>query len=265
MSKVVEPSIFLVAETKVDNQGLKDFLAHIGYPNWKSDAPSDVERLTEVMGKACYDSWDVSANPNLTMVRTHNDTYVRNILQKGDGSVLEHAYVSFLLCDVSRVFTHELVRHRVGTAISQQSLRFVRLTDISWYAPFVVKETPEVMEIYSKKMEELAQLQRELAEMFDLDKDNKRGLSFDQKKKLTSTMRRLAPEGLATRIGWSCNMRTLRHVIEERTAPWAEEEIRWVFGKIGHLAMQKWPNLFGDYTIEMVDGLPHFKTEYRKV
>ena len=265
MSKPVEPQIFVIASTQVEQPGVDAFLKHIGFPNWKSDAPSDAERLTEIMGKACYDSWDVTANPNLTMVRTHNDSYIRNILDKGDGSVLEHAWVSFMFCDVSRVFTHELVRHRVGTAISQQSLRFVRLTGINWYAPMVVKETPEVMELYARTIEELSQLQRDLAEMFDLDRDNKRGLSFDQKKKLTSTMRRLAPEGLATRIGWSCDMRTLRHVIEQRTAPWAEEEIRVVFGKVGHIARERWPNLFGDYEIEMVDDLPYFKTKYRKV
>ena len=265
MSKPVEPQIFVIAATRVEDQGLADFLKHIGFPTWKSDAPSDAERLTEVMGKMCYDSWDVSANPNLTMVRSHNDAYIRNILDKGDGSVLEHAWVSFMFCDVSRVFTHELVRHRVGTAISQQSLRFVRLTDINWYAPAVVRETPEVMEIYARTVEELSQLQRELAEMFNLDKDNKRGLTFDQKKKLTSTMRRLAPEGLATRIGWSCDMRTLRHVIEQRTAPWAEEEIRLVFGKVGMLAKERWPNLFADYEVSTVDGLPYFQTKYRKV
>ena len=78
-------------------------------------------------------------------------------------------------------------------------------------------------------------------------------------------MRRLAPDGLATNIGWSCNMRTLRHVIEQRTAPWAEEEIRLVFGRIAEIAIARWPNLFGDYRAEMVDGLPVYTTDNRKV
>ena len=34
--------------------------------------------------------------------------------------------------NVSRVFTHELVRHRAGSAFSQESLRYVRLTDIGF-------------------------------------------------------------------------------------------------------------------------------------
>ncbi len=71
--------------------------------------------------------------------------------------------------------------------------------------------------------------------------------------------------GLATNIGWSANFRTLRHVIEQRTAPWAEEEIRVVFGQVAFCAMENWPNVFGDYEYEMADGLPWFKTDNKKV
>ena len=60
-------------------------------------------------------------------------------------------------------------------------------------------------------------------------------------------------------------MRTLRHVIEQRTAPWAEEEIRLVFAKIAEIAVERWPNLFGDYRTEMVNGLPVYVTDNRKV
>ncbi|MCG8626097.1 MAG: FAD-dependent thymidylate synthase, partial [Proteobacteria bacterium] len=78
-------------------------------------------------------------------------------------------------------------------------------------------------------------------------------------------MRRVAPIGLATNIGWSCNIRTLRHVIEQRTAPWAEEEIRLVFAQIAEIAIAKWPNMFSDYSWELVDGLPVYTTKNRKV
>ena len=60
-------------------------------------------------------------------------------------------------------------------------------------------------------------------------------------------------------------MRTLRHVIEQRTAPWAEEEIRLVFGQIAEIAIKRWPNLFGDYRVEMVDDLPVYITDNPKV
>lgn len=262
MGKVVQPKVFLLGEPKVNEEGLQALLEHLGVPDWTSDAPSDAERLTEVYGRSCYKSFGTDLNPNITRVRKTSASYITNTIEKGDGSIFEHAMTNWFFADVSRVFTHELVRHRVGTAMSQESLRFVRLTDLDWFAPTVVKESPEAMEIYARTMEELSALQQELAEMFAIDEDDK---DFDMKKKLTSTFRRLAPMGLATNIGWSANFRTLRHVIEQRTAPWAEEEIRVVFGKVAFCAQEKWPNIFADYTYEMVDGLPWFKTEYKKI
>ena len=163
---------------------------------------------------------------------------------------------------MSRVFTHELVRHRVGTAISQESLRFVRLTDLDWYAPVSIQESPEAMSIFARTFEELGRLQQELADLFQIDEKT----SFDEKKEITSALRRVAPIGLSTNIGWSSNMRTLRHVIEQRTAPGAEEEIRLVFGQIAKLAIERWPNVFGDYRVEeVVNGLPVYTTPNRKV
>lgn len=262
MGKTVEPKVFLIGESKVNQQGLDDLLAHLGVGDWKSDASSDMELLCEVFGRACYKSFGTGLNPNVTRVRKTNRSYLTNIIEKGDGSVLEHGVVNFFLADVSRVFTHELVRHRVGTAISQESLRFVRLTDLDWYAPVSIQESPEAMSIFARTFEELGRLQQELADLFQIDEKT----SFDEKKEITSALRRVAPIGLSTNIGWSSNMRTLRHVIEQRTAPWAEEEIRLVFGQIAKLAIERWPNVFGDYRVEeVVNGLPVYTTPNRKV
>ena len=261
MGRIVQPKVFLIGESKVNQDGLQALLQHLGAPDWKSDAFSDVELLCEVFGRACYRSFGTELNPNITRVRQSNKSYLTNIIEKGDGSVLEHGVANFFIADVSRVFTHELVRHRVGVAISQESLRFVRLTDLNWYAPIAIQESEEAMTIFTRTMEDLSRLQRELSDLFELDNAE----SFDEKKEITSAMRRIAPMGLSTNIGWSCNMRTLRHVIEQRTAPWAEEEIRVVFGQIAEIAMEKWPNLFGDYTKEMVDSFLVYSTNNKKV
>ena len=78
-------------------------------------------------------------------------------------------------------------------------------------------------------------------------------------------MRRLAPIGLATNIGWSTNIRNLRHVIEMRTSPGAEEEIRLVFAKVAEIAINRWPNLFSDYTSYDEGGIPVYTTSNIKV
>lgn len=259
--QLVKPKVFLVGETRIIEQGLQDYLAHVGAPAWKTDAPSDSEKLAEVMGRLCYRSFEPGLNPNVTRVREGNQPYLANIINVGHGSVVEHPVLNFIFADVSRVVTHELVRHRAGTAMSQESLRFVRLDKLSAYMPMCIEENDEGMRIFVKTMEQLEELQRTLAEVYDIDDEQK----FAVKKKLTSAFRRLAPIGLATTIGWSCNFRTLRHVLEMRTDPHAEEEIRYLFAEVYHAVKDRYPNLLGDYTVEMVDGLPHIKTGHRKI
>lgn len=258
----VEPGVFLVGETKVIEDGLRCYLKHIGVPDWQSDAPTDSEKIVEVMGRLCYRSFAPGLNPNVTRVREHNRDYLENILKVKHGSVIEHPVMNFIFTDVSRVFTHELVRHRVGVAISQESLRFVRLDDLGQWLPTAIREDKKAVEIFVRTFEELEKLQLELADHFKLDAPDR---PFHEKKVITSAMRRVAPEGLATTIGWSANPRTIRWVLEMRTAPEAEEEIRLVFGKVGAIVTKRYPHLFGDFTAQTVGGLPQYKATNSKI
>ncbi|MEK7464613.1 MAG: FAD-dependent thymidylate synthase [Patescibacteria group bacterium] len=258
----VEPIVFLIGESRVVEDGLQAYLNHVGAPDWKSDAPSDGERLSEVFGRLCYRSWAPGMNANVTKVRSGNAAYIANILKTQHGSVTEHAMVNFIFADVSRVFTHELVRHRVGTAISQESLRYVRLDDLGQWLPTVIKEDAEAMELFGDTFEHLERLQIKLANHFKLDEP---GTPFHKKKVITSAMRRIAPDGLATTIGWSANFRMLRWLLELRTHESAEEEIRLVFGKVGEILIQRYPNMFGDFTTEIVEGLPWYKPANKKI
>ena len=258
----VEPKVFLIGETRVVEDGLQAYLDHIGVPDWRSNASSDSERLVEVMGRLCYRSFQPGLNPNVTKVREGNDVYLANILKVKHGSVIEHPVMNFVFVDTSRVFTHELVRHRAGVAISQESLRFVRLDDLGQWLPTVIKEDEKAVEIFVKTFEQLEKLQLELASHFKLDDP---GVPFHKKKVITSAMRRVAPIGLATTIGWSVNPRTLRWVLEMRTDPSAEEEIRFVFGKVGEIVTKRYPNLFGDFTVQVIDGLPCYKPANSKI
>jgi len=258
----VEPKIFLVGETRVVEEGLAAYLQHLGVPDWVTDAPSDVEKIIEVMGRLCYRSFEPGLNKNVTRVREGNKDYVGNILKTKHGSVTEHSSVNFIFADVSRVFTHELVRHRAGTAVSQESLRFVRLDDLKQWLPTVIRESEEAMEIYDETFKHLEGLQIQLAKLFKLDDPD---VPFAKKKIVTSAMRRIAPDGLATTIGWSANVRALRWILELRTDPAAEEEIRLVFGKVGEIMLARYPNVFSDFTVEIADGLPYYKAASKKI
>jgi thymidylate synthase (FAD) len=175
-------------------------------------------------------------------VREDQGEYLDNVLASGHGSVLEHVSYTFAFRDVSRVFTHELVRHRAGSAFSQESLRYVRLSEIGFRIPPALEPMrDQVIAI----VEQLEELQVSAARELGLDDD---GVPFAVKKEATSALRRLAPLGLSTDIIWTANVRTLRHVIALRTAPGAEEELRLVFDAVARLAVAEAPALFQDFT-----------------
>lgn len=262
----VEPKVYLIGETRMVSDaeeipGLQEYLQDVGAEGWSSDAGSDVELLPEVYGRLCYRSWAPGLNPNVTKVREGNDVYLKNVIEVKHGSVTEHSQVNFIFHNVSRVFTHELVRHRVGVAISQESLRYVRLDALRAWLP----SSLDLDEWASNKFEEvykyLENVQLELAEHFKID-DMK---NFNDKKKLTSAFRRLAPEGLATSIGWSANIRTLRFVLALRTHRSAEEEMRLVFDSVGKILVERYPNLFSDFQREVVDGHGEWTTPNSKI
>ena len=249
--KPVVPQVYLVAETAIHYDGLQSYLGSVGAYDWRTSPNiTDAERLSEFAGRLCYRSWKPGLNPNVTKVREGNAEYLANVIKQKHGSIFEHASVSFVFANVSRVFTHELVRHRVGVGISQESMRYVRNDDIPFWMPNSLEGDPEI-KAFSAKMFRLAEeFQVYMRKRFDLDNPES---GFDMKKAITSAMRRFLPDGVATSILWTANLRTLRHVLELRTSKAAEEEIRRVFDAVGHLLHSRYPNVFGDM-IRNADG-----------
>ncbi|HET9720515.1 MAG TPA: FAD-dependent thymidylate synthase, partial [Solirubrobacteraceae bacterium] len=254
------PQVFLVARPSVDVAGMRAYLEEVGGASWLENREREsipgAELLAEFAGRICYRSWEPGLNANVSRVRTDRAAYFANVMQSFHGSVLEHASFSFAFRHVSRVFTHELVRHRAGSAFSQESLRYVRLTDIGFRVPEALEP---IRDQVISLVEQLEEFQVSAADALGLDED---GVPFAVKKEITSALRRLAPIGLSTDILWTANVRTLRHVIEMRTAPGAEEELRLVFDRVAEIAKAEAPLLFQDFH-RQDDG--SWAPEWRKV
>jgi thymidylate synthase (FAD) len=258
--RATEPEIFLIARPSVDVAAMGAYLDSVGGRSWldrrADEGAPDAELLVEFSGRVCYRSWEPGLNPNVTRVRTDRAQYLENLLASEHGSVLEHASWTFAFRNVSRVFTHELVRHRAGSAFSQESLRYVRLVDVGFRVPPALEPLEhQVVEI----VERLEAFQRDAAEQLGIDDE---GVPFAEKKEITSALRRLAPLGLSTDIIWTANARTLRHVIAMRSAAGAEEELRSVFHRVGAIMKDEAPGLFQDFT-EGDDGA--WDVAHRKV
>jgi thymidylate synthase (FAD) len=261
------PEVLIIARSGVDFDAMVDYLVAVGGESWlERVAPllvpegtvSEGEALVEFAGRLCYRSWEPGLNPNVRQVRTDVHAYLDNILKSLHGSVLEHSFYVFVFHHVSRVFTHELVRHRIGTSISQESLRFVRLDDLPFWFPDWAQADEELMQRSMGLLAEMEKHQRWMAEHFALDAPGK---TFEEKKFRTSFMRRFAPEGVATGLVWGANLRTIRHVLQMRTDPGAEEEMRLVFGTVGDIIAHECPFLFDDFQADEGVWVPR----YRKV
>ncbi len=259
----VKPKVFLIGETKLRHDDLWKFLQANGTPTWSTSAPSDGEYLVETLGRLCYQAFDTDKNPNITRIREGNDNYIANLIKQMHGSVLEHVHLNFII-QASRVFTHELVRHRHAN-VSQESGRFVR-SDVPFdiYKPTEIADNPDANAIWDATVDYLSAARDKLVALFDLDNET---IDFAFKKRLTSAIRRIAPEGRPTSIGWTANLRDLRFIIPERTSLGAEIEMREVFNQVGTITKFYYPHALADLTPQPAAdcGPDVWTAEFRKV
>lgn len=242
--QIKKSTVIMMSQTTLVGGAVEQFLRHYGVPEWETDTPNDGEKLVEIAGKMCYRSFREDLNPNLSMVRTgDNKGYLKNIMSSGHGSVLEHVHVGFAFLDISRVFTHELVRHRLAN-YSQESLRFVRLTNLDFRLPEALSD-PKVEEVVFRTILYLEEVQKDLAELTGIVDEK----TFKAKKEITSALRRLAPIGLLTNVIMTTNIRQWRQIIAKRTHVSAEEEIREVFKEVAIQLADQYPNFFQDMDV----------------
>lgn len=245
-----KPRTYLVGATMVERDALFEYLRstdQLGFvPDFKAHG-NDTEALSSFYAKLCYAALVTGKNENITRTRQVLDN-IKSTLDHGHTSVFEHIAVNFVTTNCSRVFTHELVRHRAGMAYSQTSGRYVRAK------PLRIVFDP----ILAPGRDKIEWLLTTIEECYEgLEEALLTGVTdFVRKKKITSALRRILPNGQVNEIGWTANVTALRHIIQMRTSRHAEWEIRTVFAEVFELVRQKFPVLFHDARIEIVDGLP---------
>ncbi len=236
MPETVSLTVQLVART--------EFLPPADVP-WTTDADGG-QALAEFAGRACYQSW---AKPNAATAT--NAGYLRNILQVGHLSVLEHGSVSFYLTGVSRSLTHELVRHR-HFSYSQLSQRYVPERDAAMVEPDVIAADPELHAVFGeaaaasvKAYEELlAGLQRRFADVPN---------ATLRRKQARQAARAILPNATETRIVVTGNYRAWRHFVALRATEHADVEIRALAVECLRQLQDAVPNVFGDFEITSLE------------
>ncbi|RLE66451.1 MAG: FAD-dependent thymidylate synthase [Thermoprotei archaeon] len=129
---------------------------------------------------------------------------------RGFPSILEHVVFTFLIEDISRVTSHQLVRHRIAS-YTQESQRY-SVVEEDYVTPESIKNLGEGHEIYRKTVEEAFRTYRKLLE---------RGIPYED-------ARYVLPQAVKTRILFTVNLRELLHIASLRLDKKAQWEIREV-------------------------------------
>jgi thymidylate synthase (FAD) len=264
--------VVMVARPHTDISGLRPFLEgfadELDFPQYLDD-PTQLEpgaQLLKTAGQVCYASFGPQ--------RTYNDNasrYFANQRHGGHGSVLEHAMYSFLCYGISRSNTHEIVRHRAGTAFSQLSQRFVSGKVLRFVERPEYRDHPSLHKRFEERIDRAAREYDEVAdELLSLQSEGDQLLSADAKtdrrKRVQQSARSVLPNEAETILVLSANVRSWRHMIEMRTDQHAESEIRDLFFRIFLCLRVAEPILFEDYSINaFTDGTFGASTDWRKV
>jgi thymidylate synthase (FAD) len=261
-----EPGVGIISKPHVDIRGLEGFLAgfepKLGFTGYLLDPDPlpDSAQLCKTAGQVCYASFGPKHTPNADAGR-----YFNNIITSGHGSVLEHASFSFLLYGISRSLTHELVRHRAGTAFSQVSQRYVSGKVLRFV------ERPEYVYDYDLHRQFEARIDRAARDYEDIVekamlKEDSTKFDTDARKRVQQTARSVLPNETEAPMVFTANVRSLRHIIEMRASEHAETEIRKLAVRMFLCLVQVEPLLFGDYILKRLEDRSYaVSTPYGKV
>lgn len=254
------PEVYLVGRQVTNDQDIERFLGDHGVDQWSTDADEAGQKLAEIAGRICYMSF---ARPR----PGGNAAYIRNIVEVGHGSVLEHAVYNFIITGVSRSFTHELIRHRAGFGYSQLSQRYVDESDCEFVEPEVIARDPELHDLFVQTVarckEAYIELTSRLAER--IERESPELSKTDRRKMARQAARSVLPNATETKIFVTANARALRHFFFLRGSIHAEDEIRNVAVKMWQMVCAESPNFFADIELRQESGRNVLHVEHTKV
>ncbi len=291
MEKIIfEPTVSKFAGTVFDISGLEDAVIQLDLEDAASNPNTPIggilartfesgdthfggngDDIAEFAGRQCYNSFAKGRD---------SIAYHLNIKEQQHGSIYEHVNVVFLVSGVSRSLTHELIRHRVGTAYSQESQRYVDAKDIRFVLPPLLAnhvagmsneelEADPELTIFRRSCHqswrEYQNLQTQFVER--LRAMQAAGASEDAivsvKRRANEAARSLLPNAAETRLVFTTNLRSLRHLLTLRGAEPADLEIRRLMPQLLAKSRSHAPQFFADFVSSLgKDGLAVLEAEF---
>jgi thymidylate synthase (FAD) len=154
-----------------------------------------------------------SGSPSEILEKMNMETakrIIKRVTGYGHVSVIEHASFTFSIEGVSRVLTHQLIRHRIAS-YTQQSQRFVAYNTLEKYVtPPSILEHMEAKKIFDETLEKISETYQKLLKL---------GIKKED-------ARFILPNAAKTNIIVTMNARELRHFFNLRCCTRSQWEIR---------------------------------------
>jgi len=187
----------------------------------------DPERIVAIAARTCISDQsfgDISASLSADDIRR----LLATVIMKGHHSVLEHAEFTFAISGVSRVLSHQIVRHRIAS-YSQLSQQRSDASLLGYVIPPEIRKRHALMAEYDELMLRCQEFYVRLAD---------EGIPI-------GSARYVLPSSFQTRILMTMNARSLFNLIAQRECGAEEWEFRQVACLIHRRLLDVAPTLFG--------------------
>lgn len=191
------------------------------------------EKVVAAAAKLCYSKTGIDGILD-DLDSSKTEKFLNILMDLGHESPIEHVYFTFGVEGVSRVLTHQLVRHRIGCSYSQQSQRYVKLDQFEYIIPPQIKNIEKARELFIKAMEEDQKYYDSIVDILYADNfENltKAGVSEKSagqaaEKLSIEDARYVFPNACETKIVFTMSARALLHFFRLRACERAQWEIR---------------------------------------
>jgi len=167
------------------------------------------EKLVAIAARLCYSPVGVEDLDEQLDIEAARKL-VKFVIKSGHLSTTEHVYFTFGIEGISRVLSHQLVRHRIAS-FNQQSQRYVKFKEnYEYIVPDLIRQNKEINKKYKGFISEIHKFYEEMI-------DN--GIDAED-------ARYILPNASETKMIMTMNARELLHFFTVRCCNRAQAEIR---------------------------------------
>ena len=167
------------------------------------------EKLVAIAARLCYSPIGVEDLDNKLDLEAAQKL-VRFVIKSGHLSTIEHVYFTFGIEGISRVLSHQLVRHRMAS-FNQQSQRYVKFNEnYDYIVPDSIRKNEEIYEKYNSFVSDIHKFYEEMLDS---------GIEAED-------ARYILPNSSETKMIVTMNARELLHFFTVRCCNRAQIEIR---------------------------------------